>query len=75
MKMFLHQQVRISTISSVATAEMSKEELDLNQIPLWARDECAHLLVPLNRCRRRTYYIRGKCPDEMHAYEACLYKE
>ena len=55
--------------------QVSDEELAVNQIPLHARDGCAHLLIPLNRCRRENYYNRLKCHDERHSYEACLYKE
>lgn len=54
---------------------VSDEELAANQIPLHARDVCAHLLIPLNRCRRENFYQKSKCHHELHAYEACLYKE
>lgn len=55
--------------------QVSDEELSANQIPLYHRDGCAHLLIPLNRCRRANYYLPFKCHDERHSYEACLYKE
>lgn len=51
------------------------EELAANQIPMWSRDACAHLLVPLNRCRRGNYYLPWACHEEKHSYEACLYLE
>lgn len=55
--------------------QISDDELALNQIPHWSRDACAHLLVPLNRCRRENLYMPFMCHDERHGYEACLYKE
>ena len=54
---------------------ISDEELAKERIPLAARDYCAHLLVDLNRCRRRTLYLPFKCTEEKHEYEQCLYKE
>lgn len=54
---------------------ISDEELAKERIPLAARDCCAHLLVDLNRCRRRTLYMPFKCTEEKHEYEQCLYKE
>lgn len=31
------------------------------RVPLAYRDSCAHLLIPLNRCRYETYYLPWKC--------------
>ncbi len=31
------------------------------KLPLQYRDSCAHLLIPLNRCRFETYYLPWKC--------------
>jgi len=45
------------------------------QIPVHARDYCAHLLIPLNECRYKTWFNRFKCTDERHAYEKCEYDE
>merc|ERR1712023_149280 len=39
------------------------------------RDYCAHLLIPLNECRHRNYYLPWKCEHERHDYETCEYKE
>ncbi|KAK4532505.1 hypothetical protein CCYA_CCYA12G3362 [Cyanidiococcus yangmingshanensis] len=46
-----------------------------NQVPLEWRDGCAHLLVPLNRCRREHFYLPWKCTELRHAYEACQQKD
>ena len=37
------------------------------------RDFCAHLLIPLNKCRRDTLYLPWKCTEERHVYEKCQY--
>ena len=31
------------------------------RLPLQYRDSCAHLLIPLNRCRFEEYYLPWKC--------------
>lgn len=31
------------------------------RLPLSYRDTCAHLLIPLNRCRFEEYYLPWKC--------------
>lgn len=50
-------------------------EMALNQIPLGARDCCAHWLIELRRCQRREYYLPWKCQLEKHCYEACKIQE
>jgi NADH dehydrogenase (ubiquinone) 1 beta subcomplex subunit 7 len=45
------------------------------QVPPQFRDFCAHLLVPLNRCRLGTGFLPWKCEVERHAYEHCEYME
>jgi NADH dehydrogenase (ubiquinone) 1 beta subcomplex subunit 7 len=42
-------------------------------IPLPLRDKCAHLLMPLNKCRRQTYFAPWKCTHERHTYDECEY--
>ena len=48
------QQLAHSTV--VTPAEMSAE-----RIPLAYRDKCASVLVPLNRCRKKEWYLPWKC--------------
>lgn len=31
------------------------------RLPIAYRDSCAHLLIPLNRCRFEEYYLPWKC--------------
>ncbi|KAL1649220.1 hypothetical protein SLS58_001795 [Diplodia intermedia] len=53
----------------------SREEMTAARLPLAYRDSCAHLLIPLNRCRHEEYYLPWKCEDERHSYEKCQYEE
>lgn len=46
-----------------------------SRIPLEYRDYCAHLLMPLNKCRGETFYLPWKCENERHEYEKCQYDE
>ena len=55
--------------------KVSLEEMEKNQIPLGLRDYCAHLLIPLNKCRHQNFYLPWKCGHERHEYEVCQYKE
>lgn len=45
------------------------------RLPLAYRDTCAHLLIPLNKCRYDNYYMPFRCVDERHGYEKCQYEE
>jgi NADH dehydrogenase (ubiquinone) 1 beta subcomplex subunit 7 len=51
--------------------KISREELASEKVPLPFRDYCAHLLVPLNKCRVEHYYLPWKCTQERHVYEEC----
>ena len=46
-----------------------------NRVDIGYRDFCVDLLIPLNKCRERTYYFPWKCEHERHAYEKCEYIE
>ena len=35
--------------------------MSTKRIPLAYRDRCAALLVPLNKCRTKEYYLPWKC--------------
>ena len=52
-----------------------QEELRKEKVFVGHRDFCAHLLVPLNKCRRKTLYLPWKCEHERHVYEKCEYQE
>mmetsp|Transcript_1984 Transcript_1984/g.5034 ORF Transcript_1984/g.5034 Transcript_1984/m.5034 type:complete len:84 (+) Transcript_1984:80-331(+) len=51
------------------------EEMAAARLPIASRDACAHLLIPLNKCRVKTYYMPWECTHERHAYEKCEYIE
>ena len=55
--------------------QATQKELVDAKIDLAYRDFCAHLLIPLNECRRKSYYLPWKCEHERHVYEKCKYKE
>ena len=50
----LHDQFAMS----LPQAEMNNAKLDLGY-----RDFCAHLLIPLNECRRASYYMPWSCGE------------
>lgn len=41
--------------------EATREEMREARLPLAYRDSCAHLLIPLNQCRKETWYAPWKC--------------
>ncbi|KAH7930338.1 hypothetical protein BV22DRAFT_1055291 [Leucogyrophana mollusca] len=53
----------------------SQEELKAAKVPVAWRDQCSALLIPLNTCRRQTYYMPWECNDERHTYEKCQYDD
>ncbi|WFD35297.1 hypothetical protein MCUN1_002148 [Malassezia cuniculi] len=53
----------------------SLEECNAAHVPLGYRDSCSALLIPLNKCRRKTLYAPWKCEEERHTYERCQYEE
>lgn len=60
---------------SIAEPTVSAEEMKAAKLPISYRDYCAHLLIPLNKCRQETFYLPYKCMDERHGYEKCQYVE
>lgn len=46
-------------VNNPATA--TRQEMSDARLPLAYRDSCAHLLIPLNRCRQAEYYLPWKC--------------
>jgi NADH dehydrogenase (ubiquinone) 1 beta subcomplex subunit 7 len=53
----------------------SRQAMSDARLSLAYRDSCAHLLIPLNRCRQEEYYLPWKCETERHTYEKCQYEE
>ncbi|KAH0847663.1 hypothetical protein HID58_090479 [Brassica napus] len=52
----------------------TQEEMVAAKVPLGYRDQCAHLLIPLNKCRQAELFLPWKCEDERHVYEKCEYE-
>ncbi|POS83579.1 hypothetical protein EPUL_004275 [Erysiphe pulchra] len=46
---------------SPANNSATREEMSEARLPLAYRDSCAGLLIPLNRCRVKEYYLPWKC--------------
>jgi hypothetical protein len=55
--------------------KVTHEQMKAARVPLNFRDYCAHILIPLNDCRVKTWYSPWKCTDLRHAYEKCQYEE
>eukprot|EP00887_Chlorella_sp_A99_P000197 scaffold13.g197.t1 len=55
--------------------KVTQEEMAKAGLSMVYRDFCAHLLIPLNECRRKTWYLPWKCQHERHQYELCQYKD
>ena len=58
---------------AMPSSEQDLQLLKDQQVPIALRDNCAHLLVPLNSCRRDTLFSPEKCGHERHIYEECQY--
>ena len=55
--------------------KVTHEEMKAAKVPLVFRDYCAHILIPLNQCRVKTWYSPWKCTDLRHSYEKCQFDE
>ena len=52
----------VNTITDTRWVEKAtREQMSEARLPLAYRDSCAHLLIPLNRCRFEEYYLPWKC--------------
>mmetsp|Transcript_21644 Transcript_21644/g.26803 ORF Transcript_21644/g.26803 Transcript_21644/m.26803 type:complete len:94 (-) Transcript_21644:163-444(-) len=52
-------------------ADQDLAALKKARTPLNFRDHCGHLLLPLNKCRRETFFNPGSCGHYRHIYEEC----
>ncbi|TRM63689.1 NADH-ubiquinone oxidoreductase B18 subunit-domain-containing protein [Schizophyllum amplum] len=53
----------------------SEAEMKAHKIPLAWRDQCSALLIPLNVCRKKSFYVPWECDHERHTYEKCQYED
>ena len=58
-----------------AEMKATQQEMADARLDLAYRDHCAHLLIPLNTCRRKEFFMPFKCQHERHEYEKCQYYE
>lgn len=62
--------VHMSGVVVDSPALATRQEMSDARLPLAYRDSCAHLLIPLNRCRQDEYYLPWKCevgdPETIH---------
>ena len=49
------------------------EAMKVNKVPVAFRDTCAHILIPLNKCRVETHWSPFSCGHLRHTYEECQY--
>lgn len=61
--------VRTATDPTLCAAA-TREEMRDARLPLAYRDSCAHLLIPLNKCRKETWYAPWKCSVSLTASNA-----
>ena len=55
--------------------QVTAEEMAEAKVPLNLRDYCAHLFIPLMKCRKDNYYLPWKCKKEKHTWEECQFQE
>lgn len=55
--------------------KLSERDCIRHGVPHWARDYCAHLFLPLNKCRRLTQHCPWRCKELQVAYDRCQANE
>ncbi|KAJ6782772.1 hypothetical protein PWT90_04129 [Aphanocladium album] len=51
----------MATDTASDARQATREEMSEARLPHAYRDSCAHLLIPLNKCRKATWYAPWKC--------------
>ena len=75
MKTFYFLEVVIESHVLLLVMKVTQKEMADAKLPLSGRDYCAHLLIPLLKCRKETYMVPWKCHHEKHLWERCEYDE
>mmetsp|Transcript_56179 Transcript_56179/g.93621 ORF Transcript_56179/g.93621 Transcript_56179/m.93621 type:complete len:136 (+) Transcript_56179:29-436(+) len=52
--------------------KVSEEECNKMGIASQCRDLCTHILIPLNQCRKATWYMPWRCSELYEGYTKCL---
>ena len=55
--------------------QVTQQEMADAKVPINLRDYCAHLFIPLMKCRKEHYYLPWKCQREKHAWDDCEFQE
>jgi len=55
--------------------KVTEQECADAQVPIHLRDYCAHLFIPLMKCRVENHYLPWRCKNEKHAWEHCEHEE
>ena len=55
--------------------QVTQQEMADAKVPIALRDYCAHLFIPLSKCRIDNYYLPWKCKAEKHRWEECQFEE
>eukprot|EP00013_Stygamoeba_regulata_P006498 CAMPEP_0177640986 /NCGR_PEP_ID=MMETSP0447-20121125/6833_1 /TAXON_ID=0 /ORGANISM="Stygamoeba regulata, Strain BSH-02190019" /LENGTH=81 /DNA_ID=CAMNT_0019143089 /DNA_START=34 /DNA_END=279 /DNA_ORIENTATION=+ len=63
------------THTEIPTKAVTREEMKAARLPQAFRDSCAHILIPLDQCRKDCFWLPWKCTDLRHAYEKCQYED
>ena len=51
--------------------KLTEQEMDLAKISRDQRDFCAHLLIPIMRCRRENAPLHYRCKHLVHEHQGC----
>ncbi|EDV22515.1 expressed hypothetical protein, partial [Trichoplax adhaerens] len=54
--------------------QVTAQEMEDAKVPLHRRDFCAHVYIPLMKCRKENYYLPWRCQHERHAWHECEYE-
>merc|ERR1712028_227172 len=73
--MGIHTSTAMAKSLSGKEMGVSMDEMMAERVDPSFRDYCAHMLIPLNQCRRKEWYLPWKCGPERHAYEKCEFDE
>lgn len=65
---------RKPSLEETKLIRLTEEEMDKHGIQRQTRDACVHHYLPLQTCRRKTYYAPWKCSEERLRLERCYYK-
>lgn len=73
-KVYTQKMEEVGAIGSSKKMIATQQEMVDARVPIPYRDQCAHLLIPLNKCRQSELYLPWKCENERHSYEKCEYE-